>query len=96
MYCHLELRFIVVTRLTLIQAKQKALHTIDELANFYNVVIWSDKESESNATAITAAASQVAGYLRLRVVCLQDILFVTSDKFEDIPHHLAKKAMGYH
>ena len=34
------------------RAKQKALHTIGEIANFYDIMIWSDDESESDATEV--------------------------------------------
>jgi hypothetical protein len=29
------------------QAKQKSLHTIKELVNFYNITIWSDDDDET-------------------------------------------------
>ena len=45
------------------QAKQKALHTISELANFYNIVIWSDEESESDATEVVLQELTVDDYM---------------------------------
>lgn len=53
------MQFIGVTGLANVffieaQVKQKTLHTIGELAHFYNIVIWSDeeRESESDATEV--------------------------------------------
>lgn len=45
------------------QAKQKALHTISELANFYSVTIWSDEESESDATEVLLQEMTVDDYM---------------------------------
>ena len=44
-------------------AKQKALHTINELAKFYNIVIWSDDESESDATEVILEELTVDEYM---------------------------------
>jgi len=44
-------------------AKQKALHTIDELAKFYNIVISSDDESESDATEVILQELTVDEYM---------------------------------
>ena len=49
--------------LTEAQAKQKALHTIRELAKYYNVVIWSDDESESDATEVMVQELTVDDYM---------------------------------
>ena len=45
------------------QAKQKALHTIRELAKFYNVIILSDEESESDATEVILQELTVDEYM---------------------------------
>ena len=45
------------------QAKQKALHTISELANFYKIIIWSDEESESDATEVMVQETTVDDYM---------------------------------
>ena len=45
------------------QAKQKALHTISELAKFYNTVILSDEESESDATEVVLQELTVDDYM---------------------------------
>ena len=45
------------------RAKQKALDTINELAKFYNVVIWSDEESESDATELELQEFTVDEYM---------------------------------
>ena len=45
------------------QAKQKALCTISELASFYNIVIWSDDESESDATEVVLQELTVDDYM---------------------------------
>lgn len=44
-------------------AKQKALHTINELAKFYDIVIWSDEESESDATEVVLQELTVDDYM---------------------------------
>ena len=44
-------------------AKQKALYTINELAKFYNIVIWSDDESESDATEVILQELSVDEYM---------------------------------
>ena len=46
-----------------VQATQKALHTISELAKFYSVTIWSDEESESDATAVLLQEKTVDDYM---------------------------------
>ncbi|KAI9808023.1 MAG: hypothetical protein M1827_007548 [Pycnora praestabilis] len=45
------------------QAKQKALHTISELASFYSITIWSDEESESDATEVLLQEMTVDDYM---------------------------------
>ena len=45
------------------QAKRNALRTIKELANFYNTIIWSDKESESDATEVLLQDMTVDDYM---------------------------------
>ena len=42
---------------------QKALHTISELANFYSITIWSDDESESDATEVLLQEMTVDDYM---------------------------------
>ena len=44
-------------------AKQKALQTITALAHFYNTVIWSDNESESDATEVVLQELTVDDYM---------------------------------
>ena len=44
-------------------AKQKALHTISDLANFYSIIIWSDEESESDATQVLLQEVTVDDYM---------------------------------
>ena len=46
-----------------IQAKQKALRTISELAKFYGITIWSDDESESDATEVAVQEMTVDDYM---------------------------------
>ncbi|KAL8644825.1 MAG: hypothetical protein Q9210_007052 [Variospora velana] len=45
------------------QVKQKALQTISELAKFYEIVIWSDEESESDATEVMLQELSVDDYM---------------------------------
>ncbi|MCJ1473144.1 hypothetical protein MMC13_001795 [Lambiella insularis] len=45
------------------QAKQKALRTIHELAKFYNIIILSDEESESDATEVILEERTVDDYM---------------------------------
>ncbi|KAL8983069.1 MAG: hypothetical protein Q9177_005087 [Variospora cf. flavescens] len=45
------------------QAKQEALQTISELAKFYDIVIWSDDESESDATEVVIQERTVDDYM---------------------------------
>ena len=45
------------------QAKRDALHTINKLANFYNIVIWSDEEGESDATEVLLQDMTVDDYM---------------------------------
>jgi hypothetical protein len=49
-------------------AKQKATHTINELAKFYNTVIWSDEESESDATGVMLQEFTVDEYMEALLV----------------------------
>jgi len=63
-----DAHIIVVTHLANIvfieaHAKQKAIHTIYELAKYYNVVIWSDDESESDATEVILQELTVDEYM---------------------------------
>lgn len=63
-----ELLFIVAIDFTNvvfieIQAEQKALHTINELAKFYNIIIFSDDESESDATEVMLRETTVDDYM---------------------------------
>ena len=44
-------------------AKQRALNTISELAKFYDVVLWSDEESESDATEVVLQDVNVDDYM---------------------------------
>ena len=62
------MQFIGVTGLANVfcieaQAKQKALHTIGELAKFYDIVLWSDDESESDATEVVLQELTVDEYM---------------------------------
>jgi len=64
---------IVVTTLANIvfieaHAKWKAIHTINELAKFYNIVIWSDEESESDATEVMLQELTVDEYMEALLV----------------------------
>ena len=66
--CYIGMQFIGVTGLANVfcieaQAKQKALRTISELASFYNIVIWSDDESESDATEVVLQELTVDDYM---------------------------------
>ncbi|KAL8896777.1 MAG: hypothetical protein Q9207_007540 [Kuettlingeria erythrocarpa] len=45
------------------RAMQKALDTINELAKFYDIVIWSDHESESDATEVILQGWSVDEYM---------------------------------
>lgn len=45
------------------QAKRIALHTIRELAKFYDIIIWSDVESESDATQVLIQYVTVDDYM---------------------------------
>ena len=45
------------------QAKQKALHTISEPANFYSITVWSDEESETDATEVWLQEMTVDNYI---------------------------------
>ena len=62
------MQFISVTGLANVffieaQAMHRALHTISELANFYDVVIWSDEDSESDATEVMLQELTVDDYM---------------------------------
>ena len=46
------------------QTKQKALSTINDLASFHNIVIWSDEESESDTTEIILQKLTVDDYMK--------------------------------
>ncbi len=45
------------------EAKQQALNKINELAHFYSIVIWSDEESESDATEVILQEMTVDDYM---------------------------------
>ena len=62
------MQFVVMIVLTNVffigaQAKQKALDTIAELAEFYNVVICSDDGSESDSTRVIVQERTVDDYM---------------------------------
>lgn len=66
--CYRGIQLISVTSLANVlfieaQAKQKALHTISELAKFYNIILWSDDESESDATQVVLQELTVDDYM---------------------------------
>lgn len=62
------MQFTIVTNLANIpflesHAKRRALKVIEALAEFYNVIVWSDNESESEATEVAIQDWSVDDYM---------------------------------
>jgi hypothetical protein len=62
-FLYLFLQVLLTFSLIEAQAKQKALRMISELARFYDVVLWSDEESESDATEVVLQDVNVDDYM---------------------------------
>ncbi len=80
------------------QAKQKALRTINELANFYNVVLYSDDESESDATEVVLHELTVDEYMEALLaewgIDWQKVVQLGTLHMQDRPQQAGAKRAG--
>jgi len=95
---HQRDRFSLKLSSTEAQAKQKALRTINELANFYNVVLWSDDESESDATEVVLHELTVDEYMEVLLaewgIDWQKVVQLGTLHMQDRPQQAGAKRAG--